>query len=181
MLYPMKISAEKEVINYNAGPELRRSGLEIARLCSTSFERAFNADNSFKVLNPRDLKKVISQQELAGLMVKSGHALPLELAKTGQLLGADYIFVPEFEELAYSRKIKYNAKAKKFMPEIKFSLSFNYRLVDVRTGTQLKNEKCTVFVTNDDLKSPANDGDPAEMLNILIDKAVAHLSQQMNK
>lgn len=181
MLYPMSIRQDKETANYNAGPELRMSGAEMAALCSSKFEQAFNQTNKFVVLNLDDLKKVLAQQKLTNAMVKAGKALPLEMAKTGQLLCADYIFVPEFEDINYTRKLGYDKKAKKFMPQVTMRFSFKYRVIDVRTGSQIKNEDLSVMINNQDIAQlPEEGGEKADMLRLLMNKTVAILSQKVN-
>ena len=181
MLYPMSIRQDKETANYNAGPDLRMSGAEMASLCSSKFEQAFNQTNKFVVLNLDDLKKVLAQQKLTNAMVQAGKALPLEMAKTGQLLCADYIFVPEFEDINYTRKLGYDKQAKKFMPQVTLRFSFKYRVIDVRTGSQIKNEDLSVMINNQDIAQlPEEGGEKADMLRLLMNKTVAILSQKVN-
>lgn len=181
MLYPMSISLDKESKNYDAGPELRLSGAEMAALCSSKFEQAFNQTNKFVVLNLDDLKKVLAQQKLTNAMVAAGKALPLEMAKMGQLLCADYIFVPEFEDINYTRKLGYDKAANKFKPQVTLRLSFKYRLIDVRTGSQIKNEDLSVMINNQDIAQlPEEGGEKTDMLRLLMNKTVSVLSQQIN-
>ena len=180
MLYPMTIRADKKSMNYNAGPDLRMSGSEIAALCSAKFEQAFNATDKFVVLNQDDLTHALEQQKLADELVLAGKALPLELAKAGQILCADYIFLPEFEDLNYTRKIGFDQKAKKFLPQVTMRISFRYRLIDVRTGGQIKNEALSVMIDNQDIQQlPEEGGEKADMLRLLMNKAVAVLSQRV--
>lgn len=181
MLYPMSIRPDKESKNYDAGPELRLSGAEMAALCSSKFEQAFNQTNKFVVLNLDDLKKVLAQQKLTNAMVVAGKALPSDMAKTGQLLCADYIFVPEFEDIKYTRKLGFDKAANKFLPKVTLRLSFKYRLIDVLSGTQIKNEELSVMIDNQDIvQLPEEGGEKTDMLRLLMNKTVSILSQQVN-
>lgn len=181
LLYPMSIRMEKETNQYNVGPELRLSGAEIASMCSSRFEDAFNQTNRFVVLNKSDLEKVLVEQNETAKLVLAGRALPLEMAKSGQLLCADYIFIPEFEDISYSRKIGFDKKAGKFLPNETLSLSFKYRLLDVRTGSRIKNEEMSVRIGNDEIRQlPEDNGNKDDMLKLLMKKAVKQLSQKVN-
>lgn len=181
MLYPMSIRADRKCNDYDVGPELRLSGLEIAALCSEKFEQAFNHTNQFVVLNKDDLLKVLQEQKRSRQMVLDANALPLEMAKMGQILCADYIFVPEFEDIKYTRKIVFDGKKNRFTPRVTLRLSFKYRIIDVRTGSQIRNEDLSVMLDDREIQQlPDEGGEKADMLRLLMNKTVAVLARNVN-
>lgn len=181
MLYPMSISLDKAANNYDAGPDLRLSGTEMAALCSRKFEEAFNQTNKFVVLNKSDMEKALAEQNATSQLVLAGKALPLELAKAGQILCADYIFVPEFEDISYTKKIGFDKKAGKFLPRVTLRLSFRYKLIDVRTGSQIRNEELSVMINDQEIRQLPEEGSlKSDMLKLLLNKTVMILSQRVN-
>lgn len=179
--YPMSISLSKGSNMYDAGPDLQMSGAEIASLCSQKFEKAFLRADKFIVLNQSDVRKVLKEQDKSSKLILAGKALPLEMAAFGQILCADYIFIPEFKDFSYSRKIGFDVKTKKISPKVSMRLFFDFRLIEVRTGSQIKNETLSIVINDQDLSQlPQKENLKSDMLELLISKAVKVLSQKVN-
>ncbi len=149
MVYPMQMPLSKQTNVYAIAPKKHIGGKELAGICARRLEKAFTKDNKYLVLNIDDMMQAVQQQKLTKALVEADAASPAELVKAGKLLTADYILNTTFGDFVYSRKLGMNKTTKKMEPVERVLFSFEYSILEVKTGERRKQDILSVVLNNE--------------------------------
>ena len=129
-------------------PKKRYSGKELGQICERKLERAFSKENKYLVLNIDDMLAAIKQHNLTQKLVEADKASPAELSKVGKMLTADYILNTSFGDYAYTRKMGLNKTTKKLENIERVVFTFDYSILEVKTGERRKQNTLKVVLDN---------------------------------
>ena len=153
MVYPMTIPISKQTNTYTVAPKTKMSGAEFGKILSGTVEKAFADSGKFIILNIDDLKNVIASQNLSAELVDAGATSPAEMMRAGNLLTADYIVTTSFDNIAYSNKLDMDKATRKMVKKERMTLSYAYKILDVKSGQQVKSGEISCVLNSDEIKS----------------------------
>jgi len=151
MVYPMEMPISKQTKIFSVAPKTKISGAELGGILSGAIERAFADSGKFIILNSDDLRKIIANQQLSQSLVESELASQSELMRVGNLLTADYIVTSIFDDVTFTQTLGIDKTKKKMANIFRMTMSYSYKILDVKTGKLSKSGTIHCVLNNDEI------------------------------